>query len=525
MPDTVHSSFTTLALAPRFLANLAQLGYHQMTPVQAATLPPSLDGRDLIAQAKTGSGKTAAFGIGMLQKLNPTLFAVQGLVLCPTRELADQVAGELRRLARGIGNVKVVVLTGGVAMRPQIATLEFGAHIVVGTPGRVRDHLGKRTLDLSRLSTLVLDEADRMTDMGFYDEIAAIVRACPQHRQTLLFSATYPDDIRAATAPFLHEPLEISVETAHAAAQIEQRFYEIGFDGRFDAVARLLRAYRPAQTIAFCNTKARCRELVAHLRAQGFAALALYGEMEQRDRDETLVLFAGRSATVLVATDVAARGIDIASLEAVINVDVPKEPEVYVHRIGRTGRAGAQGRAVSLVCVDEDIFLRDIERLIKRPIPREVVAGFEPDPSERPEPIVLGRTTIGVRGAPSSARGNGGGQGRSGNGGGGGDRGARAPARNGGGGGNGGGNSSGRPAPRPQGAPGSHAGARPAHTGHGGAKPAGAAGHGGGRPAGNGGGRPAGGGGGRPAGGGGGGRSQQPQRSALTSNKGSSDKR
>src|SRR5438067_4755172 len=190
-----QTSFASLPLAPRFLDNLAQLGYHQMTPVQAATLPPSLEGRDLIAQAKTGSGKTAAFGIGMLQKLNPTLFAVQGLVLCPTRELADQVAGELRRLARGIGNIKIVVLTGGVATRPQIASLEFGAHIVVGTPGRVRDHLERRTLEVPRLSTLVLDEADRMTDMGFQDEIDAVVAACPTHRQTLLFSATWPDDI------------------------------------------------------------------------------------------------------------------------------------------------------------------------------------------------------------------------------------------------------------------------------------------------------------------------------------------
>jgi ATP-independent RNA helicase DbpA len=359
----LDTSFASLPLAAPFLANLAQLGYHQMTPVQAATLPPALEGRDLIAQAKTGSGKTAAFGIGMLQKLNPTLFAVQGLVLCPTRELADQVAGELRRLARGIGNVKVVVLTGGVAMRPQIATLEFGAHIVVGTPGRIRDHLQRRTLDLSRLRTLVLDEADRMTDMGFYDEIAGIVRECPAHRQTLLFSATYPDDIRAATVHFLADPLEVAVETAHAPEGIEQRFYEIGFDGRFEAVAHLLLAFRPASAIAFCNTKARCRELVGSLRAQGFPALALFGEMEQRERDETLALFAGGSATVLVATDVAARGIDIAALGAVINVDVPKESEVYVHRIGRTGRAGESGLALTLCAPNEKRFVRLIEDL------------------------------------------------------------------------------------------------------------------------------------------------------------------
>jgi ATP-dependent RNA helicase DbpA len=358
MSDT---AFSSLPLAAPFLANLAQLGYQQMTPVQAAALPEALAGRDLIVQAKTGSGKTAAFGIGMLLKLNPTLFAVQGLVMCPTRELADQVANELRRLARGIGNVKVVVLTGGVPMRPQIASLEFGAHIVVGTPGRIRDHLQRRTLDLARLRTLVLDEADRMTDMGFYDEIAAIVRDCPAHRQTLLFSATYPDDIRAATARFLRDPLELAVDTVHAPARIEQRFYEIGFDGRVDAVAQLLRQYRPGSAIAFCNTKARCREVADALRELGFSALALYGEMEQRDRDETLVRFANRSCSVLVATDVAARGIDIAGLEAVINVDVSKDPEVHVHRVGRTGRAGAAGLALTLCAPNEKRWVRLIE--------------------------------------------------------------------------------------------------------------------------------------------------------------------
>ena len=358
MSDT---AFSTLPLSPEFLANLDQLGYREMTPVQAATVPLVLEGRDLIAQAKTGSGKTAAFGIGMLNRLNPALFAVQGMVLCPTRELADQVAGELRRLARGIGNVKIVTLTGGIPMRPQIASLEFGAHIVVGTPGRVRDHLQRNTLDLARLRTLVLDEADRMTDMGFYDEIAGIVQLCPAHRQTLLFSATYPDDIRTATARFLTDPVEVAVETRHAAAQIDQHFFEIGFDGREDAVARLLRHYEPESAIAFCNTKARCRELVDALRARGFAAQALYGEMEQRDRDETLVLFANRSCTVLVATDVAARGIDIAGLEAVINVDVSKDPEVHVHRVGRTGRAGESGLALTLSAPNEKRFVRLIE--------------------------------------------------------------------------------------------------------------------------------------------------------------------
>jgi ATP-independent RNA helicase DbpA len=358
MSDT---SFATLQLPAPFLANLTQLGYHDMTPVQAATLPLALGGRDLIAQAKTGSGKTAAFGIGMLLRLNQALFAVQGMVLCPTRELADQVANELRRLARGIGNVKIVTLTGGTPMRPQIASLEFGAHIVVGTPGRVQDHIGKRTLDLARLRTLVLDEADRMTDMGFYDDIAAIVRECPSHRQTLLFSATYPDDIRFATAGFLRDPLEVAVESQHSAEKIEQRFFEIGFEGRDEAVARLLKHYQPVSTLAFCNTKAHCRELADHLREQGFTALALYGELEQWERDEILVLFANRSCSVLVATDVAARGLDIANLDTVINADVSKDPEVHVHRIGRTGRAEQAGLALTLCAPNEKKWVRLIE--------------------------------------------------------------------------------------------------------------------------------------------------------------------
>ncbi|WP_295990308.1 ATP-dependent RNA helicase DbpA [Rugamonas sp.] len=363
-----QDSFTSLPLTPAFLANLDVLGYNQMTTIQAQSLPAVLEGRDLIAQAKTGSGKTAAFGIGILHKINPAWFATQALVLCPTRELADQVANELRRLARGIGNIKVLVLTGGAPMRPQIASLEHGAHIVVGTPGRIRDHLGRATVDLSKVQTLVLDEADRMTDMGFYDEIAGIVSACPARRQTLLFSATYPDDIRRATASFLVDPVEVTVQAQHDNSKIEQRFYEVGFDGRNGAVAKLLAHYRPVSTLAFCNTKVHCRELAAELRAQGFSALALYGELEQRERDEILVLFANRSCSVLVATDVAARGLDIANLEAVINVDVSKDTEVHIHRIGRTGRGDEKGLALSLCAPNEKKWVKLIEEYQGAPV-------------------------------------------------------------------------------------------------------------------------------------------------------------
>lgn len=360
--------FTILPLKTSLLANLATLGYHQMTIIQEKSLPHVLKGRDLIAQAKTGSGKTAAFGLGILSKLDPASFAIQGLVLCPTRELADQVAGELRRLARGEENIKVLTLTGGTPLRPQAASLEHGAHIVVGTPGRVRDHLGRGTIDLAHVHTLVLDEADRMTDMGFYDEIAGIVRACPRQRQTLLFSATYPDDIRQATRSFLNNPAEVIVEAQHAGDQIEQRFYAVEFDERDAAVGRLLGHFRPASALVFCNTKAHCRELAENLHAQGFSALALHGDLEQRERDEILVLFANRSCSVLVATDVAARGLDIADLDAVIIADVSRDTEVHIHRVGRTGRAGATGLALTLCAPNEKKWVGLIEEYQNAPV-------------------------------------------------------------------------------------------------------------------------------------------------------------
>jgi ATP-dependent RNA helicase DbpA len=362
------SSFSSLPLAPAQLANLDNLGYHQMTTIQAQSLPLILSGRDLIAQAKTGSGKTAAFGLGILHKLNPSYFAIQALVLCPTRELADQVANELRRLARFADNIKVLTLCGGAPMRPQIASLEHGAHIVVGTPGRIRDHLSRASINLSTVQTLVLDEADRMTDMGFYEEISGIASACPTRRQTLLFSATYPDDIRKASAEFLNQPAEVKVEAQHDASRIEQRFYEVSYEGRNAAVAQLLHHYRPVSTLAFCNTKIHCRELAAELREQGFSALALYGELEQRERDEILVQFANQSCSILVATDVAARGLDIQTLGAVINVDVSKDTEVHIHRIGRTGRGMDAGLALSLCAPNEKKWVKLIEQYQGGPV-------------------------------------------------------------------------------------------------------------------------------------------------------------
>ncbi|MCY2959471.1 MAG: ATP-dependent RNA helicase DbpA [Planctomycetota bacterium] len=340
--------FSQLPLSSAALANLTRLGYHAMTPIQAASLPLALAGHDLIAQAKTGSGKTAAFALTLLFNLKLDRSGVQALVLCPTRELADQVATEIRRVARAEENLKVLTLCGGSPIRPQIASLEHGAHIVVGTPGRVMDHLQRDTLRLDALHTLVLDEADRMLDMGFYGDIVTVASQCPVDRQTLLFSATYPEGIARLARQFLRDPKEVKLLDQHAATKIRQRFYEVDEISRLQAVPRLLLHFRPVRTIAFCNTKQQCRDLVELLESEGIVALALHGDLDQRDRDQVLVQFVNKSCSVLVATDVAARGLDIERLEAVVNVDITRDPEVHVHRIGRTGRVDEDGWALSL---------------------------------------------------------------------------------------------------------------------------------------------------------------------------------
>ncbi|WP_316851808.1 ATP-dependent RNA helicase DbpA [Aquipseudomonas alcaligenes] len=362
------TAFSTLPLSAAMLANLDALGYAEMTPIQAQSLPLILRGRDLIAQAKTGSGKTAAFGIGLLSPLNPRFFGCQALVLCPTRELADQVAKELRRLARAADNIKILTLCGGVPFGPQIGSLEHGAHVIVGTPGRIQEHLRKGTLKLDGLNTLVLDEADRMLDMGFFDSIAEVIEQTPSKRQTLLFSATYPAGIEQLAARFLRSPERVEVEALHDDAQIEQRFYEIDPRQRLEAVVRLLRHFRKQPVVAFCATRQQCDELAAHLEAEKISAAALHGDLEQRDRDQVLTLFANRSLSVLVATDVAARGLDIAGLEAVINVELSRDAQVHVHRIGRSGRAGEKGLALSLVAPAEASRAQAIEELQGAPL-------------------------------------------------------------------------------------------------------------------------------------------------------------
>jgi len=361
--DKDSTAFTQVELSPEMRQNLTQLGWTHMTPVQANSLPLSLQGLDVIAQASTGSGKTVAFALPLVCRLQPEVNHVQALVLCPTRELADQVAQEIRKVARARPNTKVVTLCGGVALRGQVQSLQHGANVVVGTPGRIGDHIARGHLELRGVQTVVLDEADRMLDMGFFDDIADVVRHCPETRQTLLFSATYPVGIEKLAAQFMREPRTIRVETQHAPQKIAQHMIEVEEAQRLDAIVKVLAHHQPSSALAFCNTKQQCRNVLAHLQSHGIEALALFGELEQRERDQVLIQFANRSCTVLVATDVAARGLDVDDIGAVINVDVSPDPEVHVHRVGRTGRAAANGLAISLVSMDEMGSVGKIEQL------------------------------------------------------------------------------------------------------------------------------------------------------------------
>jgi ATP-independent RNA helicase DbpA len=354
------TTFSTLALAPEILKSIDLAGYTSLRPIQEEALPAILSGKDVLAQAQTGSGKTLAFALGCLAKLNVDLLKPQGLILCPTRELADQVAEQCRVLARAMPNVKILTLCGGQPLAPQAASLKFGAHLIVGTPGRVMDHVTKRTIDLSKVKIKVLDEADRMLDMGFADDLATIFSRVPKQAQTLMFSATFEANVEALAQQFLRDPETIKVDSA-ARSKVSQLVYKTDDSQRYGALRGILTTEQPTNAIVFCRTRANVQYVAERLSDDGFSASAIQGEMEQWQRNQVLVQFASNALNVLVATDVAARGLDISAVDCVVNYDVSEDPQAHIHRIGRTGRADAQGQAFTLMSAAEEGALTAIE--------------------------------------------------------------------------------------------------------------------------------------------------------------------
>ncbi|MCH2209113.1 MAG: ATP-dependent RNA helicase DbpA [Lentisphaerales bacterium] len=385
-----QTDFSSLKLNAELLKNVESLGYTEMTPIQAQSLPAILKGEDLIGQAKTGSGKTAAFGLGILEKLDIDSLNIQSLILCPTRELADQVTKVIRQLARTLANVKVVSLCGGMPFRDQVKSLNYGAHIIVGTPGRICKHLRKESLNLKLLKTLVLDEADRMLEMGFQEELDSIFAETPRRRQTLLFSATYPPQIQAISRRVMQDPVTVKVESKHDSVTIQQFFYKVQNERRLEALTLLLQHHKPQSTVIFCNTKKDVSDVTDKLLDAGFDALDLHGGLDQIDRDETLVKFMNNSISVLVATDVAARGLDINSIDAVINYHISRDFEVHIHRIGRTGRAGSTGIACSLYSDKESHKISLLQEFLEQTIDSEPLPSI--DVLKRPKKFAPMRT-------------------------------------------------------------------------------------------------------------------------------------
>jgi ATP-dependent RNA helicase RhlE len=452
-------SFDSLGLAEPLLRAVREAGYTTPTPIQAQAIPAVLSGGDVMGGAQTGTGKTAGFVLPMLQRLmdKPAMrdprgkLPIRALILTPTRELAAQVEESVRTYGKH-SRLTSMVMFGGVGMQPQIDKLRRGVDILVATPGRLLDHHGQRTLDLSHVEIFVLDEADRMLDMGFLPDIKKVLAVLPQKKQSLLFSATFSDEIKALADRLLNAPVLIEVARRNQTADlIAQKAHPVGREMKKDLLTHLIKNNDWHQVLVFTRMKHGANRLVEHLLKQGITAMAIHGNKSQTARTKALADFKKGDLQVLVATDIAARGIDIDQLPHVVNFEIPNVPEDYVHRIGRTGRAGSPGEAISLVCVDENGFLRDIERLIKREIPREIVPGFEPPAHERPEPIVLGRMVIGEgagRGGarrPAPHRGHG-------------DA-ARGEASRNGNGGNGSGHR--QAPPRPQGPSGARSSARP----------------------------------------------------------------
>jgi ATP-dependent RNA helicase RhlE len=408
--------FTDLGLAEPLLRAVREQGYDIPTPIQQQAIPAVLKGGDLLAGAQTGTGKTAGFTLPMLHRLAAAgskrdprgRIAIRALILTPTRELAAQVEESVRTYGKYLPLTSMVMF-GGVGMQPQIDRLRKGVDILVATPGRLLDHHQQGTLDLKHVEIFVLDEADRMLDMGFIHDIKKVLAVLPQHKQSLLFSATFSDEIKALADRLLNQPALIEVARRNATADnIAQKVHPVGRERKKELLAHLIKQGDWHQVLVFTRMKHGANRLAEYLNEHGISAMAIHGNKSQTARTKALADFKRGELQVLVATDIAARGIDIDMLPHVVNFELPNVPEDYVHRIGRTGRAGAQGEAISLACVDEDIFLRDIERLIKHPIPREIVPGFEPPAGEIAEPIVLGRMTIGVGGTRRNAGGGGG---------------------------------------------------------------------------------------------------------------------
>ncbi|MBC7385381.1 MAG: ATP-dependent RNA helicase DbpA [Cryobacterium sp.] len=372
--------FSSLPFSAEILEVVRELGYEKLTPIQAQSIPKLLEGRDLIGQSKTGSGKTAAFSLPILENLDLRgRRQLQALILCPTRELCTQVAREIRKLGRRHAGLQVLILAGGSPLFTQLGALEKGVHIAVGTPGRIIDHLSRRTLDLRSVKTVVLDEADRMLDMGFQEDMEHILSQTPTNRQTVLFSATFPRMIEAMSRAYQKSPVRVTIadEAGERAPQIQQYIYEAELDDKFKTLVYLLKKNATGSAIIFCNLKATCAELARTLSNHGVSAEAIHGDLEQFERDRVMAKFRNGSTRLLIATDVAARGIDVENLDAVYNFDLPSTPDVYTHRIGRTGRAGKKGIAISLVLPKQAARVRDLEEQTGVTFIREKVSNLE----------------------------------------------------------------------------------------------------------------------------------------------------
>ncbi len=403
-------SFSALGLRAELLLAVSEQGYTEPTPIQAQAIPAVLAGRDLMGGAQTGTGKTAGFTLPLLHKLAEQPAGTHGrtpvraLILVPTRELAAQVQTSVFTYGKHLPKIRSLSVYGGVGFHPQVQALKRGIDILVATPGRLLDHVAQRTVDLSKVQVLVLDEADRMLDMGFLPDIRKVLAQLPKQRQNLLFSATFSDEIKRLADGFMHDPLLIEVARRNAAAElIEQRVCPVDRERKKDLLAHLITEGNWKQVLVFTRTKHGANNLAEKLVKSGIRADAIHGNKSQPARTRALTEFKAGKIRVLVATDIAARGLDIDELPHVVNFELPHVANDYVHRIGRTGRAGSTGEAVSLVCVDELSLLRDIERLIKREIRKEIVPGFEIDPRIKAEPIVQGKRGGAQQRRPSSA--------------------------------------------------------------------------------------------------------------------------